>query len=406
MKTAPSREKIEELFARGTVAEVLPSKEELVKKLIAGEKLKIYIGVDPNAEALHLGHAKNIMFLEELRELGHEVILLMGDFTAQIGDPDKKTARPQLAQSLTSANAAKWLDQVKPILYVGDDHSEKFGGKENPAKIMYNSEWLSKLSFSDVVNIASNFTVQQMIERDMFQKRLKDGDPIHLHEFMYPLMQGYDSVAMDVDAELCGTDQIFNAMAGRTLLKRFKNKDKFVIALNLVANPVTGELMSKSKGTGVFLNLPPNELYGAVMAQPDAMLEPLFVNCTRIPMAEKDTIMGMGPRKAKARIAYDIVKRFHGEDAAKVAEESFEKTFAKGGVPDDVVEVRFGKGVSLVEALIKAEVVPSKAEWRRLVDSGAVRTESDEKVTDPNFVPDKTMILKIGKRRFVKMVVS
>lgn len=398
MKVITDKKKIEELFARGTVVEVLPSKDELMAKLVSGDRIKVYIGVDPTAEALHLGHAKNIMFLEELRQLGHEVILLFGDFTARIGDPTgRSTARKELTSEDVKKNVAKWLDQVRPII--------DFEAKDNPAKIMYNSEWLSKLTFVEVVGIASNFTVQQMIERDMFQKRLEDGSPIHLHEFMYPLMQGYDSVAMDVDAELCGTDQIFNAMAGRTLLKRYKNKDKFVIALNLLANPKTGELMSKSKGTGVFINLPANELYGAVMAQPDPMIEPLFMNCTRIPIDEKDSIMKLGPRDAKARVAADIVRRFHGEDKARAAAEAFEKTFAKGGVPEDVTEVRLGGNEMLADILVKAGIVPSKTEWRRLVLDGAVRKEDDLKIEDPHFKPEGTMVLKIGKRRFVKVVV-
>ena len=398
MKTITDKARIEEIFARGTVVEVLPSKEELVKKLMSGDRIKIYIGFDPTFTALHLGGAKNIMFLEDLRALGHEVVLLFGDFTAMIGDPsDKSATRKQLTAEEVKHNMATWLEQVKPIINLTD--------KENPAKVLYNSEWLSKLTFADIVGIASNFTVQQMIERDMFEKRLKEGTPIHLHEFMYPLMQGYDSVAMEVDAELCGTDQIFNALAGRTLLKRLKNKDKFVIAVNLIANPKTGELMSKSNGTGVFINVSANELYGSIMALPDPMIDPLFVNCTRIRLSEKDALMAKGPRDAKAAIAFDIVKRFHGEPKAKEAENAFNDTFAKGGVPEDIQKVKLAKGEVLSEALIKGRLIPSKAEWRRLIDGGAVRTEADQKITDPNFNPAKTTILKIGKRRFEKIVI-
>jgi tyrosyl-tRNA synthetase len=268
---------------------------------------------------------------------------------------------------------------------------------------MYNSTWLSKLTFEDILELSANFTVQQMLERDMFAKRMKENAPIHLHEFMYPLMQGYDSVAMDVDAELCGTDQIFNAMAGRTLLKRIKNKEKFVIALNLIANPKTGELMSKSNGTGVFVNVPPNDLFGSIMALPDPMIDPLFLNCTRIPISEKESLLAQGPREAKARLAFDIVRRFHGDTAAKSAEESFNKTFSKGGVPDLVQEIALSEGESLADALVKAKIVPSKAEWRRLIDAGGIKLEDDTKITDPNFKAVKDTILKIGKRRFVKI---
>ncbi len=392
------KNRIEEIFSRGTVVEVLPSREAFIEKLMSGQKLRMYIGFDPTATSLHVGHAKNIMFMEELRQLGHEIIILFGDFTARIGDPDKNSTRKQLTEEDVKHNVSGWMQQVAPLI--------DFQDPMNPAKIMYNSVWLSKLNFSDIISIASNFTVQQMIERDLFAKRLAANAPIHLHEFMYPLMQGYDSVAMDVDVEVCGNDQIFNALAGRTLMKRMKDKDKIVVALNLVANPATGELMSKSNGTGVFVNLPPNELFGALMALPDPMIEPLFTNCTRIPLAEKESIMSLGPRLAKASIAYDIVKRFYGEQSAENAENNFEATFAKGGLPENIQEIHLpssGK-VVLADLLIQANIVPSKTEWRRLIENGAVRTEDDTKISDPNFLPLKTMVLKIGKRRFVKLV--
>lgn len=400
MKTITDKKRIGEIFTRGTVMEVLPSKEEFMERLMSGERLKMYIGFDPTFAALHLGHAKNIMFMEELRQLGHEIIILFGDFTAMIGDPsDKNAARKRLTAEEVADNAGDWIRQISSII--------DFKDKDNPARVEFNSRWLSELNFTKILDLASNFTVQQLLERDMFAKRLKDNTPIYLHEFMYPLMQGYDSVVMEVDAEICGTDQIFNALAGRTLLKRLKNKDKFVVALNLLANPKTGELMSKSQGTGVFINVSANELYGSVMALPDPMIEPLFVNCTRLPMNEKEALMARGPRVAKAAAALDIVKRFHGAKAAEAAEASFNETFAKGGVPDDIQEVKFIKGGkdSLVELLIKASIVSSKTEWRRLINDGAVKDEEDEKITDANFVPGKTMILKVGKRRFMKVVV-
>ncbi len=399
MPTIVDKNKIEEIFLRGTVDTVLPTKESFMKELTSGKKLKIYIGFDPTSTALHLGHAKNLIFLEEMRQLGHEAIVLFGDFTAQIGDPsDKKATRKQLTSEQIKTNIKDWMRQARMIV--------NFNDKNNPARVVYNSTWLSKLSFADVANLASNFTVQQMLERDMFEKRLKDNTPIYLHEFLYPLMQGYDSVAMDVDVEVCGTDQTFNALAGRTLLKRLKDKEKFVVALNLVANPKTGELMSKSNGTGVFIDQTPEMLFGSIMALPDPMLEPLFLNCTRIPMSDKDGIMALGPRDAKARIAFDIVRRFHGEDSARKAEQTFEATFAKGGIPEDIENINFKEGDILSEILVKAGMIPSKAEWRRLIDGGAVRDEHDEKITDPNYSPEKTVVLKIGKRRFVKVVVS
>lgn len=397
MKTVTDRKRIEAIFERGTVVEAFPSREALIDALEKGMRLRIYIGMDPTSTALHLGHAKNIMFLEELRQLGHEVIVLFGDFTAMIGDPsDKKATRKALTPEDVKKNVADWLRQIKPII--------DFEDKTNPAELRYNSEWLSKLTFADILELGSNFTVQQMLERDMFEKRMKEETPIHLHEFLYPLAQGYDSVAMDVNAELCGTDQIFNALAGRTLMKKLKNKDKFVIALNLIANPKTGELMSKSNGTGVFIDQTAASLFGNLMSLPDPMIEPLFTNCTRIPMNEMAALMAKGPRDAKIAVAYDIVKRFHGEKAAKEAVETFEKTFAKGGIPDDVMEVSLAaSNGSLVEALLTAKVIESKSEWRRLIGEGAVRTSEDKKIDDPNVKLDGTVVLKIGKRRFVKV---
>ena len=398
VQTITDKKTIEEIFARGTVAEILPSKDDLVAKMLAGQKLRLFIGFDPTFTSLHLGHAKNIMFMEELRKLGHEIIILFGDFKARIGDPSAKAAaRKQLTAEEVKNNVSDWLNQIKSLI--------DFNDSANPAKILYNSEWLSKLNMTDIVNLSSNFTVQQMLERDMFQKRNKDNIPIYLHEFLYPLMQGYDSVAMNVDGEICGTDQIFNALAGRTLLKRLKNKDKFVIALNLMANPKTGELMSKSNGTGVFIDLPPAELFGSIMALPDPMIEPLFLNCTRITMSQKEDLMKLGPRDAKARIAFDIVKRIHGEDAARGAEENFDKTFSQGGIPENIQEVRFSDdGSSLVDLLIKNNIISSKTDWKRLMSDGAVRTADEEKITDPDFIPKEDIILKIGKRRFVKIL--
>jgi len=396
MKTITDINRINELLSRGTLVEAYPSKDALISALSAGKRLRIYIGMDPTSTALHLGHAKNLMFLEELRAMGHEVIVLFGDFTAMIGDPtDKGATRKQLSSEDVKRNVSDWLRQIKPII--------NFDDKENPAVLKYNSEWLSKLTFEEVLNLSSNFTVQQMIERDMFAKRMKEGSPIHLHEFMYPLMQGYDSVAMDVDAELCGTDQIFNALAGRTLQKRLANKEKLVIALNLIANPKTGELMSKSNGTGIFIDQSANNLFGALMALPDPMIEPLYVNCTRLPMDKLSELMNKGPRDAKVAVAYDIVSRFHGEKSAKEAVENFENTFSKGGVPEDVMVLELPENLSLVEVLLKAGVVESKTEWRRLVLDGAVRDGDDNKISDPAWKPEKDVILKIGKRRFVKI---
>jgi len=271
---------------------------------------------------------------------------------------------------------------------------------------MYNHDWLANLTFEDVINLASNFTVQQIIERDMFQKRLGENKPIYLHEFLYPIMQGFDSVAMEVDVEVCGTDQIFNALAGRTLIKKLKNKDKFVVAVTLMENPKTGELMSKSNGTGVFLDTDAKDLYGQVMAQPDEMIEILFINCTRLEKKEIDKIMkAENPRDAKARLALEITKMFHGEKKADEAEQIFEQQFVKNEVPSDIPEAKvLDKNWPLADLLKFVDLVPSKSEARRLVEQGGVKVDGaliGDREAEIRPVDD--MIIQVGKRKFIRI---
>ncbi len=390
------KKRIEEIFNRGIVSDVLPSKEELFKVLDSGKKLRIYLGADPTSNSLHLNHAKNYMFLEELRQLGHEVIVLVGDFTAQIGDPTgKESTRKQLTKKEAISNATSWKKNLKNII--------NFQDKTNPATIKYNSKWLEKLSFKDVVSLASNFTVQQMLERDMFEKRIESNTPIHLHEFLYPLMQGYDSVAMDVDIELCGTDQTFNAMAGRVLQKRINNKEKFVIVLKLGENPKTGKLMSKSEGTGVFLSSTPEDMFGAIMAQPDEMTEVFFVNNTRIPLSQKENIFSLGPKEAKEKIALEVVKNIHGEKEAQKAQLNFSSVFSGGMIPKDAPVYKKNEGESIIESLFNAGI-ESKTELKRLIGAGSIKNlDTEETVKDWN-EPTKEGTYKIGKHRFLKII--
>lgn len=318
MKIDTNKENIEEILTR-SVAEILPTKKGLREVLESGKRLRIYIGTDATGTSLHIGHATNYMILEKLRRLGHEVIFLVGDFTARIGDPTDKneTARKQLTREQVVQNVKTWIDQVKPVIDVDN--------KENPVRVLYNNDWLSVLTFEDVINLAANFTVQQMIERDMFQVRMQSEKPLYLHEMFYPLMQGYDSVAMDVDIEMCGMDQKFNALAGRTLLKKLENKEKFVFITTLLENPKTGEkMMSKSLGTGVFLDFDADKMYGALMTQPDENMKQLFIDCTWLGLKEVDEILKTkNPRDSKMRLAFEITRIYHGEMAAKIAEKNF-----------------------------------------------------------------------------------
>lgn len=397
MKVDTNPGKIDALLSR-SVKEILPDKESLRTRLLSGERLRIYIGTDATGASLHLGHSTNYLVLERFRELGHEVIFLVGDFTSRIGDPTDKSdaARKQLSREVVVGNTATWLKQVAPIIKIHDT--------ENPVQVMYNHDWLAALNFEDIIGLASHFTVQQMIARDMFEKRLRDNKPLYLHELFYPLMQGYDSVAMDVDIELCGSDQTFNALAGRTLVKKLKNKEKFVFVTTLLENPKTGEkMMSKSRGTGVFLDTDCETMYGAVMAQPDENMRQLFVDCTNLPLREIETLFSgeTNPRDIKMRLAFEITKLYHGQSGAEAGEAHFVQTFQQKQIPAEVLEI----AQPYLENLLKAEVVASKSELKRLLESGGVReVESGEKLTELPEAVSAPLILRIGKRRFVKLV--
>ncbi len=398
-KIITDEKRIDEVLERGVLVEFLPTKKEFKAALMSGKKLRFYIGADPTAKALHLGHAQNLMVLESFRRLGHEVIFLIGDFTGMIGDPsDKSSARVKQTREEVEANFKTWKKQVKNIL--------NFDDAENPVQIKYNSEWLGKLDFAQAIELASNFTVQQMLERDMFEKRLQGGRPIYLHEFFYPLMQGYDSVVMDVDVELCGTDQIFNALAGRTLMQKLKKKDKFVIVNKLLADEKTGLLMSKSNGTGVFLDLAANDLFGAIMAQTDGMLKPLFLGCTWLSLDEINELLQLeNPRDAKVRLAFEITKIYHGKEAAEKAQQDFENKFSKKDAEIEAAEMKVAEGESLIEKLVEEGLAQSNGDAKRKIKQGGVSL-AGEKVTqiDYQFSPeDEGKILKVGKKDFRKL---
>ena len=402
MKIDTDAKKIDEILTR-SIKEVLPTKDSLKELLSSGKRIRIYIGTDATGTSLHLGHSTNYIILEKFRRLGHEVIFLVGDFTARIGDPTDRvdSARKQLTREQVVENVKTWLDQVKPVIDVDN--------KENPVKILYNDEWLSKLTFEDVINISSNFTVQQMIERDMFQERLKAEKPLYLHEMFYPLMQGYDSVVMDVDVEMCGNDQKFNALAGRTLLKKLKNKEKYVLITTLLENPVTGEkMMSKSLGTGVFLDFEPAQMYGAIMAQPDENMRQLFVDCTHLEISEiEEIIKNHSPMDAKKNLALEITAIYHGEAKAREAEDDFVTKFQKREIPEEIDEFKVSVGNAILDAVTTNSIVESKSEFRRLIEEGAITNlETKEKITDPSMPITQDISVKIGKKRFVKFIVE
>ena len=397
---------IDELLTR-SVEEIIPSREALKEALLSGKKLTIYIGTDPTGTSLHLGHAKQYMILESFRKLGHKVIFLIGDFTARIGDPtDKSVARKQLTRAEVKKNIKTWLKQVTPIISLKD--------KKNPVIIKYNHNWLSKLNFEDIVSLSSNFTVQHMLKRDMFERRLEEQKPIYLHEFFYPLMQGYDSVAMNIDMELCGNDQKFNALCGRTLQRKLNNKEKFVFITTLLANPITGEkMMSKSLGTGVFLDTSPTDMFGSVMAQADESVPQLFTDCTYVSLKEIDEMKSgvssgeINPRDIKVRLAKEIVAIYHGWKEAERAAHQFDSVFKHKELPSDIKEVTVSfSSAAITDILITANFVSSKSESRRLVEYGGVKING-EKIQDPKkliVIPKEGIIIQAGKRKFAKII--
>ncbi len=400
MQTNTDPKKIEELLTR-SVDSIYPTKEALKTMLLSGMQLRVYMGIDPTATYVHLGHATNYLMFKKFHSLGHKVIVLVGDFTAMIGDPsDKSSARKRLTKEDVLENLKTFKNQIGKIL--------NFEDTENPIEFRFNSEWLSKLNFEDIADLASNFTVQQMIERDNFQKRLKENKPLYVHEFLYPLMQGYDSVALDCDIEVGGTDQTFNMLAGRTLLKNYKNKEKVVITTTLLENPKTGEkLMSKSLGTGVGLDLDANNMFAKILALPDEAINQMFVDCTELSIEEIDKILkdldkNKNFKEVKVLLAKEIVSIYHNKELAEKAEEAFNSVFRDGAIPEDVLEVA-GEGKFLMDVCLENGLVESKSEFKRLVGEGAViDMENKEKIESFDFVAKKT-VYKIGKRRFIKM---
>ena len=332
-------DKIKEVLTRG-VENIYPNRMALEKVLKSGQKIRLYCGFDPTAAALHIGNAIQIRKLAQFQGLGHEVIFLIGDFTGMIGDPtDKKAARKKMTREELLKNTKNYKKQASRIL--------RFSGK-NPAKILYNSQWSDKLSFASLIEIASYFTAQQTIARDMFKKRIQDGKDLYLHEFLYPLAQAYDSVAMDVDLEVGGNDQMFNMLAGRTLMKKMKNKDKFVLTTKLLVDSA-GQKMGKTEGKMISLDTPANEMFGQIMAWSDEMITLALEICTDLPMEEVNQINQqiregeINPRDVKARLAREIVAIHHSKPAALKAEKEFNKVFKDKEKPSEMSVIKTDK---------------------------------------------------------------
>ena len=396
---------IKELLTRG-VEKIYPNYEELEKKLLSGSRLRLYCGYDPSAPALHIGNAISLNKLAQFQALGHEVIFLVGDFTGMIGDPtDKRAARQKMSREQVLDNAKDYKKQAAAYL--------DFRG-DNSARLEYNSRWNDKLKFQELIELAANFTVQQMIQRDMFQTRLKEEKPIYLHEFLYPLVQGYDSVALDVDLEIGGNDQLFNMLCGRQLLKDIKQKEKFVLTMKLLADE-SGKKMGKSEGNAVFLNAAPHDMYGQIMSWSDNFICPAFELCTNIPWSEVHKMEEslkhdkVNPRDLKMKLAREITALIHGQKSAEAAEENFIKTIQHKEVPTEIaVWPARQASYHLPDLLVATGLSASKTDARRLIEQGAIKIDAGagfvvikdyQQVVEIN----QGVILQRGKLQFVRI---
>jgi len=392
---------VEEILDRG-VEKIYPSKLAL-KKLLGSKKIKLYQGFDPSMPNLHLGNLVGILKLKQFQELGHKVIFLVGDFTGMIGDPtDKISVRKKLSREQVLKNAANWRKQIERFL--------DFLGK-NPAKIMFNSRWNDKINFKDLIEITSNFTVQKMLERDFFQERIKTGKPIFLHEFLYPVAQAIDCVQMDVDLEIGGSDQTFNMLVGRDLMRTLKDKEKFVLTTKLLIDK-EGRKVGKTTGGAIFLNIPPNEMFGAIMTFPDEVISLGFELLTTVslPLIKKYERLlkekRINPNELKKILALEITKLNYGERAAKEALEEFERVFKKKQLPSQIPTIKIPEEkMKILEFLVKVKLAPSKSEAKRLILQKAVKIDDQLKEDWREILKiKKGIVIRVGKRRFAKII--
>lgn len=389
---------IKTLLERGTVEVIV--KEDLEQKLKSGKKLRVKLGIDPSGSDLHIGHMVVIKKLREFQQAGHHILLLFGNFTGQIGDPtDKLNARQPKTQEQLEVNAKKYLEQVGKILDTGN------------VEVVWNADWLSKLSFADVIGLAQIFTVHQMLERDMYQERIKKNHPIYMHEFLYPLMQGYDSVALKADLELGGTDQTFNLLAGRPIQKAYGQVPQNVLTVPLLVGTDGKDKMGKSLNNYIGVNESPKEMYGKTMSITDELIVPYFELATDISLDEINKIKqaikeGENPKNLKMRLAKEIVALYHDEKAADEAEKEFTEIFSNKGLPEDIEtkEIK-GKKINIIELISQTNLTASKNEARRILQGGGVRIDG-EKINsmDEEIDISKERLLQVGKRKFIKVL--
>ncbi len=387
------------LIKRG-VEEIIPE-AELVEKLKAGRPLRIKAGFDPTAPDLHLGHTVLINKLKQFQDLGHEVLFLIGDFTAMIGDPTGKSAtRPPLSEEQVRENAKTYTEQVFKIL-----DPEK-------TQVVFNSSWMNDLTAVDLIRLAGTTTVARMLERNDFEERYKSGSPIAIHEFLYPLLQGYDSVVLDADVELGGTDQKFNLLMGRHLQQHFGKKPQVTLTMPILEGLDGKQKMSKSLGNYIGIQDAPNEMFGKVMSISDELMWRYFELLSFRPMEEIEQFKqavaeGENPRNIKIKLAMELVARFHDQAAAEAALKDFETRFSKNAIPDDIPEITVQGPLPLANLLKEAGLVASTSEGHRMVKQGAVKKDGD-KLSDSReeIAPGTVGVFQVGKRRFARVKVE
>lgn len=381
----------DEVLTRG-VAEILPTKKALTL-LMESKKITLYQGFDPSMPSLHLGNYVGLLKLSQFQRLGHKVIFLVGDFSGMIGDPtDKKSTRKKLTRKETLENAKTWKEQAGKIL--------RFDG-DNKAEIVFNSKWLDTITFKELIEITSHFTFQQMIERDMFQERIKRNEPIHLHEFLYPIATAIDCVELNVDLEIGGSDQLFNILVGRTLMKTVKGKEKFVLGTKLLVDK-DGNKVGKTTGNALFLSSKPSEFFAGIMSFPDETIYLSFELLTEVDLEGLKEKISEDPMNEKKNLAFEVVKIIYGEKDAEKAKKDFENTFQRGAIEDSAEDFVLGNNPHLLLDVIAIKIA-SKSEAKRLLSQNAIEVNG-KVIKDAKFHLNNGDILKIGKKLFYKII--
>ena len=391
------------LLKRGTVE--LFREDELSQRLTIaakeGRQLRVKLGMDPTAPDIHLGHTVVLRKLRQFQDLGHKAVLIIGDYTARIGDPTgQNTTRPMLSADQIKVNAQTYFAQAGKILDT----------TEAKLEIRYNGEWLAEMRLAEVINLTGSMTVARMLERDTFELRYKKGDPIGMHEFLYPLMQGYDSVMIKSDVELGGTDQTFNNLVGRDIQRNFGQEPQIVVIMPILVGLDGVEKMSKSKGNYIGVTDEPADMFGKVMSISDEMMENYFTLLTDLPaerIAELTDPARTHPKEAKVTLGKMIVEQFHDAEAAVAAVAHFDKVFAQKQLPDDIPNVAISPGpISAAKLLLHCKLVETGGEAKRMIKQGAVKI-NDKKIADPNteVTPADGMVVQVGKRKFAKLKV-